>query len=158
MAKHPSLAAACYLISKGGDPEAGEALSKSNDTTVNNILRSFVSNDPRNSTNAAEKQGTNCVLCERSSTSILYNCCNRDCSMFCNDCSQKLRICPCCSNRLIQWKRPSTKSVSNSLELPSSPPDTFTNNFSPYSSEFEDHDDLIDSRVFLPSLPTGKHI
>ncbi len=104
MVKHPNLAAVCYLISEGGDPE--RALSVSSDANVNQILNFYISNHPKR---CSANQESNCLICGRSSSPVIYPCCGRKSSVFCSNCySQKIKVCPCCK-KLLQQKSSSTE-------------------------------------------------
>ncbi len=119
MAKHPALAAVCFLISNGGDPEAGEALKKSSDTVVNTFLRSFVPENSNITDNSRiiVDQWTPCTLCGRLSPPVLYNCCNEENSLFCLGCSQEISLCPCCKNPIQRPGMVIAHSPSHSIDL-----------------------------------------
>ncbi len=101
VARHPSLAAACYLISKGGDPEGGGALSKSKETNVSELLNYYVSSRMEGNgkfPSMASETKDVCVKCAMPSYPQRFECCNKKSSLFCSTCLIKIKLCPTCKH------------------------------------------------------------
>jgi len=148
MRKHPSLAAVCYLISKGGHLEMD--VTKPTNTNVNDILNGFVSmfKRPTKSNDVRDKNG--CILCGRPSSEELYECCNGKSSIVCSGCRNALRKCPCCNKTI---KKTFINYHSRKKE-PVATVETFINNLSHYPTDSTDHD-ISDSETFEPSKTEG---